>query len=49
MEQHKAQGDVPQELINKKAATKQDYNAGKQSVEEFRKKQALWKEQRRRQ
>lgn len=50
MEQRKAQGqDVPQELINQKAVAEQDYNAGKQYVEEFRKKQVLWKEQQQRQ
>ena len=50
MDQRKAQGqDVPQELINQKAVAEQDYNAGKQYVDEFRKKQALWKEQQQRQ
>jgi hypothetical protein len=48
IEQRKAQGqDVPQELINQKAAAELDYYDGKKYVEDFRKKQAFWKEQRR--
>jgi hypothetical protein len=46
MEQRRNAGqDVPPELINQKAAAEQEYNAGKQFVDEFRKKQSLWRQQ----
>ncbi|KAF2495646.1 hypothetical protein BU16DRAFT_461789 [Lophium mytilinum] len=44
-ERRNAGQDVPPELIQRKAATEQEYNAGKLYVDDFRKKQGLWKQQ----